>query len=154
MTTKISQIFDALKTLVTAAIATDYRQIPNPYIPDQNSQLLLAKGFGIGIGPGERKVVELCPKYGVDRIFSVILVNLVTSQMNDGAGFETLQKAMLEDWHLILKKLEREPNLGNPPISITCDFVSDSGIIALSSSQGKFISISGDWSVIYRENLD
>lgn len=153
MATKISQIFDALKAYVVAELPT-YAQIPNPYIPDANSQLLLKKGFGIGVGPAEAKVVELCPKYGMDRIFSIILVAIVTSTENDGPGFETLQKAMLEDWHLIRKKLESEVTLGVPPLCIKNDFISDSGIIALTSEQGKFISISGDWSVVYRENLD
>lgn len=158
MPTKISQIFDALKAIVVAELpsgATGYKQIPNPYIPDANSQLLLKRGYGIGIGPAEPKVLELCPKYGMERIFSIILVNVVTSQENDGPGFETLQKALLEDWHLLRKALESEVTLAtNPPVCIKNDFVSDSGIIALSGEQGKFISISGDWSVIYRENLD
>lgn len=147
---KITTIRGYIETLVGGELA-GYAQCANPYVPEANSQLTLAKGFGVGVGAGEPFKTEICPKYGQRRLFNVLLINLVTSTPNNVSAFHALEDALLEDLHLIRKKLEAEFVLGGS--AIQSDYQGDSGIQFLSGDQFKFISISVDYAVLYREDL-
>lgn len=147
---KISSIRAYIETLVATTLPT-YAQCANPYSPEANSQLTLQKGFGVGVGPGEAFKAEICPKYGQRRLFNILLVNLVTSMPNNVAAFHALEDAMLEDLHAIRKKLEAEFVLGGN--AIQSDYQGDSGIQFLSGDKFKFVSISVDYFVLYREDL-
>lgn len=146
----ITTIRAAMQTLI-AGVLPDYKVVPNPYEPDQNSQLALAKGFGIGIGPGEPARPEICGKYGMQRQFNVLLVNLCTNQVNDPVAFRAIETGLLEAFHLVRKKFETEVTLGN--VCIKNDYVGDSGLTFLSGDAFKYISCSADFVVLYREDL-
>lgn len=147
---KITTIRSYIEGLVAGELA-GYAQCANPYVPEANSQLTLAKGFGVGVGPGEPFKTDICPKYGQRRQFNVLLVNLVTSTPSNVAAFHALEDALLEDLHKIRKKLEAEFVLGGA--AIQSDYAGDTGIQFLSGDKFKFISVSADYVVLYREDL-
>lgn len=147
---KVTTIRAAVEALVVGELAA-YNQCANPYVPEANSQLTLTKGFGVGVGPGEPFKSDICSRYGQRRLFNVLLVNLVTAMVNDVAAFHALETSLLEDLHLLRKKFEAEFTFGG--VAIQSDYVGDSGIQFLSGDKFKFLSISVDYAVVYREDL-
>ena len=147
MTTKISTIYDALVSVVGGVITT-YKRIPNPYFIDENNQLLLAKGFGIGVGSGTRRDLEVC-KLAWNRIFTVVLVQQITTTDNNVNDRIDIEKAMLEDHFAIIRAIESASTLnGN---DIKADVLGDSGMQFLTGDRLKYLSISIDINILYQE---
>ena len=153
MSTKITAIRDTFKTLVAAALGSSYTQVPNPYSPELNNQIMLAQGWGIAVGPAQKVDLELC-EMGFERSFNVILVRLNTAPIHDIVTKEAIELALLEDFQTIRKSVERDNNTlsGN---AIKTDYIADSGIEFLQDieSQQKFFSINITFSVLYQESI-
>lgn len=149
---KVSTIYDNLGALVAATVPA-YKRIPNPYVAAANSQLLLAKAYGIGIGDGRAEDLSLGNQRGRSRTFSLVLINLVSSLDNDTGGRETLEKQLLEDFLAIESALELDNTLGGYALKV--DYVSDSGIDFLAADGGKFkyIAITVQFLVLYEETI-
>lgn len=147
---KISTIYDNLVTAVGGAL-TDYDQISNPYSPDENCELFMQKGFGIAFGPGANSERQVGCKLSVKRTFDVILLNLCGTTDNNLADVENFQKTMHEDQLLIIKAIEKDPDLDATVGMIK--FVDDSGLEFLETINNKFFLLQSTFMVEYFENL-
>lgn len=151
MPSKISEIYDRIVTVATAELS-GYKQIPNPYFPEQNSQLLLKKGFGIGVGAGQRVELEVC-KRAWSRVFNIVLVNQVTTTDHGIAQRSEIEKNLLEDHFNIWGELETNLTLNSNDYIIKADVVGDTGLQFLVGDQGKYLSIAIDVEVLYQEDF-
>jgi hypothetical protein len=151
VTTKVSQIYDALVALVGTTL-TGYRRIANPYLVERTaSQLVLMKGFGVSVGSGQETESSTGMVRGRERNFNVLLVNQVTALEQDATGHGSIEKALLEDFIALENAIELDLSLGG--VCAKVDYTGDSGVQYLSGETGRFISISINFSVLYQETL-
>jgi hypothetical protein len=148
---KVSTIYDALVSYVETTL-TAYKRMPNPYISAENAGLILAKGFGIGIGPGINTNRLLGCKMSMQRDFSIILVNQVTTTDHNVDARETLEKSIFEDQFSLIQGLEGNTTLGVE--AIKCLFVSDNGLNYLESDRNKFFLLESNFTTEYLETIN
>lgn len=150
MTTKISQIHDAL-TALCATLFTNSKKLTNPYSSLDNNELFLQNGFGVAVGAGSRTDRFLSGQTSWQRDFSVVLTALVpTTDQNIGQK-EVVAKALLENQWLLLNALDSETTLGG--LCIKAEVFSDSGIQFLQGQTGRYYILEIDVITEYRENL-
>lgn len=152
MTTKITTIRNALVSAVASALATDYQRIPNPYSAGDNNALILNKGYGVAIGPGQKVDLEVC-NMSIDRTFNVILVRVAAASEHDITTRDSIEAALCEDIQAIRLELERNSNTlsGN---AVRTDYLGDSGIEFLVNPDSgfKYYSTNISVSVLYQES--
>jgi hypothetical protein len=132
-------------------VLTDYRRIPNPYVLEQNADILLEKGFGVAVGPGEKANLTVT-KMDYRRFFNLILVRLVSATENDSDTRDTIETALLEDLQTVRHEIETDgQTLGGTVVRT--DYESDSGLQFLLGNNVKFYALSITLSVVYEETL-
>lgn len=152
MATKISDIYDEIVSICESSLDTTYKRIPNPYVAEENAQIILDKGFGVSIGPCERVDLDVCKMY-YRRFFNIVIVRLVSATEHDVTRKEAIEKAILEDLQSVRIAIERDNNTLSGNATKT-DYESDSGIEFLISPSGfKFYSLNVTLSVLYNETI-
>mgnify|MGYP001393609270 CR=1 FL=1 len=153
MATKISDIYDEIVSICESALDASYKRIPNPYVPEDNAQIILDKGFGVAIGPGQRINLDVCKMY-YERFFNIVLVRLISATEHDVTTKEDIEKAILEDLQSVRIAIERDNNTLSGNATKT-DYDSDSGIELLTSpvSGYKYYSLNVTLSVLYNETI-
>lgn len=144
---KITQIHNNLISVVSGVLPT-FKRIPNPYFIDENNQLFLVKGFGIGIGTGHRQDLELC-KLSWNRIFQVVLVQQIVTTENNISDRIDIEQAILESHHLVLNALETNSSLNGSDSK--ADVIGDTGLVFLTGDRLKYLSITIDVNILYSE---
>lgn len=122
---KISTLHDAIVSKISANL-TSYKQLPNPYVLEQNPQSFLSKGFGVAVGPGIRTDRVIGCQTSWERSFSITLINYVSTTDNNTTVRETLSKNLLEDHYTLLTQFEIDAGLSGTAIDAIV--VSDGGI--------------------------
>lgn len=152
MTSKITAIQAAMIAVVDRALgAGGYQRIPNPYLLEANSDVVLEKGYGVAVGPGQREDVELGRMY-MRRLFNVALVRVIAATDHDVVGRDGVETALLEDLQAIRLELERnDPTLQG--LASTTDYESDAGLQLLVSPSAKFYSLHMTWTVLYQDSI-
>lgn len=150
MTTKVSSVYDALVTLIGTTLSS-YTKIMNPYIPEDNAEIFMVKGYGVGFGAATNTERLLACKLSVLRNFKVVLINQVVVTDHDELGHAALEKSILEDSIKILSALETDTTLnGN---AVKSKYVTDSGIEFLEGDRTKYLLLEIDVEIEYFENL-
>ena len=148
---KISTIYDNLQTLVGAALST-WKRLPNPYVADQNAELLLTKGYGIAIGPGRnRPDIEVGCRAYYERIFNVVLTQQITTTDHDSTARAAIEKALVEAFYAVRRAIDGDNTLSAQAVSV--DYQDDSGIELLLGARAKCMSINVNFLVLYQESL-
>ncbi len=150
MSSKVTTIYDNLGTLVAAQLST-YTRIPNPYLVTHNNQLLLTKGYGIAIGPGQYVPLYTGCKTGRSRQFELILINQMAPTDHDITGRENAEKALVEDFLAVELAIESDNTLSGQCIKV--DYQDDSGIEFLANDKLRFVKLNATFLVTYQENL-
>lgn len=150
MTTNISTIHDAIVTKIQTFL-TDYLQLPNPYIIEENPSTYLKKGFGVAVGPGERTNRVIGCQVSWQRTFNVILVNYVTTTDSNTTVRETLSKGLLEDHFTVLSEFEKAASLSG--VAIDAIVQSDTGITYTKIDGAPYYVMEIDLTCEYLEDL-
>lgn len=132
---KISDIHAALIARLTA-ILPGYNRLTNPYDFEDNNELYLTKGFGVGVGAGVRTDRLISCQKSWERTFFVLLTNQITSTDHNLAANETIQKSLLEDHFLVFEDLEKETTLS--ALCIKSEVDSDEGIEFVSGDIARY----------------
>jgi len=152
MATKISSIYDNLVTLIQTAIGSDYIKLPNPYLLDENAEVLLRKAFAIGFGDGTNTEKFAGCKMSVERAFPVLVINQIAATDHDTAARATAEKALMEDVFKIIKALDLDNQLSGQAADAV--FSSDGGITPMEGKRGKYFMVESQILVEYIENLN
>lgn len=136
--TKVSDVYDKLETIINNTLS-DYAELPNPYTLEFNTSLFLKKGYGLAFGGGRNTNRSVCQLISTARIFSILLVNLVTTTANNAVQREAIDKALLEDSFKIVKAIENDSDLSGSAAKAI--FLEDSGVefIDIGENQQKFV---------------
>jgi len=151
MTTSSTTIFNNLVTLTGTALSA-YTRIPNPYALNENTGLYLKKGYGVAFGPGTRQDFHVGCKIGYQRIFNIVLTNLMAATEHDTTTRSGIEKALLEDFISLRIALEQDPTLSQS--CIKTEYGTDSGILYGATEEVKFITINIDLLCLYEEALN
>jgi hypothetical protein len=149
----ISDAFDALKARL-AAVFPDHTELTNPYQVDHNSDLILAQGYGIAIGPAVNTERNLSCKLSVGRTIIIVLTRSYFATETQIALRETGTKLLLEDQFLIIKDLEKDPTAGNSTAIAKLGYQSDSGILPVKADADNFLKLESTFNIEYFEDLN
>lgn len=150
--TEISTIYEGYVTAIEAALS-GYCRIANPYDPEENANLMLRKGYGIGFGPAQNTDRFIDCRLSLVREFFVVLVQQVALRDNDGEARAVIEKQLFEDQLAIIQAFEADPTLngaGRPGAK----FISDGGIEFLQADKAKYLLIEMQFESEYFEALE
>lgn len=149
MTTKIEQVYDALTTLVETTLS-EYKRFPNPYVIDANTFLHMKTGFGISIGPGNDTERFVGCEVTWQRIFTVTIVQQITTTQNNLARREIIEKDILNDHDKLMKAIYLDNSLGGKAIK---SFVTDDGgVNFIDGDRLKFLAMEINVAVEYADS--
>jgi hypothetical protein len=148
---KISTIHDYLVTLVSTQLPS-YTELPNPYIPEENNELYLSKGFGVAVGAGQDRNRVVSCKLTWQRDFQVVLTNQITATDHDITQRQTVTKAILEDHYTLIDAIYKDTGLGGN--AAKAEVFADSGLQFLTVGEtDRYFVIILDVLVEYFEDL-
>lgn len=127
---KITTIHDTLIALLSSTLSSEYKQLPNPYLIEDNNELYLTKGFGVAVGAGVRTDRLINCSSSWERTFNLILVNQITTTQHNIDTRQTIAKNLLEDHYKVFIELEKETTLSSVTIKSQVD--NDTGLQFLS----------------------
>ena len=155
----MSNISDAADKIVFAmeALFPDHLRMWNPYQPEENSEEVLRKGWGIGFGPAERTNRQLSCDYSWLRKIQIIQARqYFGTQLSTSKNFGK-QKEILEDHRIMLDDFEKhvslnQPGFANPEI-VKFNPISDSGILHVYPDRDDFFFIRTTFDLEYFRQL-
>lgn len=150
MTTRISEIFDAMDSVLEAQL-TNYAKIPNAYDIESNPNLFIQQGYAIGLGPASNTNREVSCKLSVRRTVNVLLAQQITANETDFDAFNLVVKTLFEDQYKIIKAIENDPTL-NTNYSVT-KFGGDGGSEFGNNGSTKYFMIEMQFDCEYFEDL-
>ena len=135
--TLVTQIFDNIKSNITDCLPAEYKQLENPFIPEDNATNIWNKAFGVAFGPGvNTEQFAGCAKISCVRDFEISLVNKLNVTANRIDKKDDQQKSIVEDMMAIKKCFEADPDLDS--LCSKCVFTADGGVEFVDSQRGKF----------------
>lgn len=147
----ITTIVTNLASVVSTALGATYGRIANPYLPEENDQLVLSKGYGIAVGPGRDAQLYQGCRTSYERQFSVLLFNVLTAMASDATNRSAQDAALLEDFRLVRRALEQNQTLSG--VAIRVNYAGDTGLVLSVGEAGKYLSIGIDFAILYEEAL-
>lgn len=149
---KISSIYDAIRTAVTAKM-TGKTEIPNPYSLSDNAFQFLKNGFGIKIGEGSLGALNIYKEDNEARTFTIILTREVFKMDTDPTGLISGSKTLLEDARTIKNDMLAFDQVALPADIQKIDFVSASGIEFIGADKFNLIYNEISFTVEYSETI-
>ena len=154
---KISQIYDALNSLVSTEFPTStYSYLSNAYIPEENDNLTLRRAIGFYVGQGSNKNRVLSCQISMERLITVTQTAKFYGTRLDKSLKDDTVKTILEDQFKLIKLLENAPQDSANGIDKMI-FVNDNGIEFIfgngDESTENFLMIRSQFSIEYLENL-
>jgi hypothetical protein len=131
-----------------------YFLIPNSLEP--NSELKLAKGYGLSIGSGNPPTIQQIGCYlEVQRQITIVHTRKSIALENDRLRVLEAEKALLEDQRLLLVELQENWDLyySNDNKITSMKFTGDSGIAPIFPGRSDFIKIESQFILDYEEPL-
>lgn len=146
--TAIADIYDAIVLKLGTNLPT-FKRIPNPYSLDENTALLLRKGYGIAIGTGTNTERYVGCLVTWQRDYTIGIVTQVVNTENDTLGRAEIEKDLIDAHDLVLKSFETDPSLGGKCIKAV--ITDDSGIEYISGDKGRYLALELTLRVEYQE---
>jgi hypothetical protein len=147
---KVSDAVTNLASLIETNLS-GYQRLANPYLPENNPELLLKQGYGIRIGSATNTDRELGAVISIERSFTVIFTRRFDLIDSDVEGKGEAELALVEDSIVLSKLIENDPTLSGA--AARSRYVSDSGIEFLYSNKNNFLKTEISYSVEYFESL-
>lgn len=148
--TKISNIYDELHTIVDSVL-TDYSELPNPYIPDDNPDIYMKKGYGITMGAASNSNRVVSKKVSISREFDFVFVRQINSTETNTTLIKSNAKQIMEDSFKVLEEIESNTSLNQ--LCVNARFESDSGLDFIEADTQRFFILTMVVSVEYFETL-
>ncbi len=148
--TKLNDIYDELHS-ITQVVLPEYTELPNPYIPDDNPDIYMKKGYGITMGAASNSNRVVSKKASILRDFDFVFVRQINSTETNTGLIKSNAKAIMEDSFKVLEEIENNTSLGQ--VCVKAEFVSDSGLDFIEADKQRFFILTMVVSVEYFETL-
>lgn len=146
--TAIATIYDAIITKVSGQLTT-FKRIPNPYALNENTALLMRKGYGLSIGAGSNTQRYVGCLITWQREYTIGLISQVVNTENDTTGRASVEKDLIDAHDLILKAFESDPTMAG--VCIKAIVQSDNGIDYIEAERSKYLALEISLLVEYQE---
>lgn len=146
----ISTIVDTIRTRL-ATVLPSHKKLKNNSNIILNDTLFLAQGQTLQVSSAFNTNRVLGCQLSLTRSVVVSITRQSYGTLRDDALRETTEKALLEDHYLVVKDLEKDPDLNS-----TCArfvYVSDTGIQEIFIEELQFLMIQITFEFEYFENL-
>ena len=148
--TKVSEIYDAILASTVATLPT-YTQMANPYVVEENPNMLFDKSFGLAFAPGVNTNRLAKPKLSRALDFDVILINKINFTETNSAAANAQQKDMQEDLLLLQKAYCNDGTINDKASKF--EYVADNGIEYISNEKLKFYLLQAQFTFEYFDDL-
>ena len=148
---KISSIYDNLRTLVSTALGSGYRELTNPFDLQDNDELVLYKAWSVVPGPGRNTNRIIGCQKSSETEFGIPVVRLLTARDHDIDAKVAIIKELLEAQAVIFTEIEKDSDLGG-----TCAkavHVAHSSVEYLEGDRDKYLLLVMSVTAEYLENL-
>jgi hypothetical protein len=149
---KASDAYDALKARVAAVLPSHF-VLPNPYAPEQNSELALKQGQGVKMLGAINSNRSLSCQLSLRRGVEVVITRKYFGSEMMTSNKSSIEKALFEDQYLIIKEIEKDPTIALTSVVVQTRFESDSGIEFVFNDDKPFLMIRSLFTLEYIENL-
>lgn len=153
----LSLIYDAMNADLEALYPLPtYRKLDNPYIVEENSSLILNRGWGFAIGSGSNTKRKIGCKLSIER--EITLINTIVNRgtVRDMTIRESAEKQIMEDQFLAIKAFEKDPNIS---VSVAqyvskMEFQGDNGIEYIFDDKTNFLVMRSSFIMEYFEDIN
>jgi hypothetical protein len=151
MSTAITALYDGMVTILGNTFAAPtYKKLVNPYVPELNDALSLARGYGFIIGPKQARPDKLGRYEGFNAEITVIQTIINRGTDRDITIRETAEKNLLEDQFNLIDYFR----LNTAPISKIWDisYESDNGLEFVFTDKQNYVMIRTTLRAIFSES--
>lgn len=147
----VSEIFDSVKDLIGTCL-DGYKELENPFIPEDNASNLWNKAFGVAFANGSNlELFAGCSKISCQRAFAISLVNKLNVTQNNIDKKDNQQKSIIEDMMKIKACFEGCPTLDS--ICTKAVFVADGGVEFIDGQRGKYFLVEAAIDVTFFDTI-
>lgn len=152
----MSKISDAHAALI-ARLATlfpsaqGWKRLPNPYKPDENTDLFLRQGYGIALGSGANTNRLINCQISLERNLNITIARKYEGLENDDLKKAATELQLFEDQFALIKDLETDVTVNGE--AMYCRYVGDSGIEYVKGTTDKFLMVRTEIALEYLENF-
>lgn len=149
----ISNAYDALLTRLDTLYPSlsGWNRLPNPYKPEENTELFLRQGYGVAMGPGQNTNRQVNCKFSVSRDMVVILTRKYDALENDAVGKAVTEKQLFEDQYALINDLEQDISINGQ--TMYTRYISDGGIEYVRGDTDRFLILRTVFSLEYMETF-
>lgn len=148
--TEISDVYNAFVNRMVA-IFPNHHRLTNSFDLTQNNEQFLAQGWGMLFGPAENTARSVSKILSVRRSVTVHLTRRVVARELDPTGKADADKALLEDFQILIDAIEENFTLETGKYIIL--YVDDSGITPVHTEKERYIAISANITAEYQRLL-
>jgi len=148
----VTTSFDTFLARLTAIYPT-HKRLSNPYKAEENSELVLNKGFGLAFGASTNSNRQISCQLSYQRDFIVVLTRVVRANEFAISKKDDTAKSLVEDWFLLVESVEKDPTLDVAGNQTNLQYVSDNGVEFVFSEKDNFYKIETTISLEIFENL-
>lgn len=147
----VSDLYDGMVTILSTTFATPtYKKLVNPYVPELNDALSLARGYGFFIGPKTARQDKLGRHEGFEAQIEVVQTIINRGTDRDITIRETAEKTLLEDQYTLIDYFR----LNTAPIAKVWDisYISDNGLEFVFTEKQNYVMIRTTLRAIFSES--
>lgn len=149
---QISDIYNYLTNFVGTNLPS-YVELPDRIDPEVNPSVMLDKGFAVVFGEEANLNKQLCPFLTLERSFTFILSNEITTTIHDTEGRKTLEKNIVEDAYTLINALGNDVELGGN--AVDASYISQTAVEYLVDQEGtdRYLVVSIEIAVEYHQEI-
>lgn len=147
----VSDLYDGLVTIMgTLFTAPTYKELVNPYVPELNDTLALARGYSFIIGPKTARADKLGRHEGFECEIEVVQTIINRGTERDLTIRRTAEKNLLEDQYNLIDYFRQN----TAPIAKVWDisYVSDNGFEFVLTEKQNYVMIRTTLRAIFSES--
>lgn len=145
-------IYDALVSKVATTLSS-YVELPESYSVEENPEHLLGKGFAVAFLSETNDEYHATNLLNFEREFSVIMVNKISTTINNRTARAAVEKSLIEDGYSVIKACYADLTLGQ--VATLTSYRGSTGIEYVISANGteKFISVILTFAIKYQDTF-
>lgn len=150
---KITQIYDDLIDRMIA-LYPERSRLPNPYKPEENSELLVKKGWGLCLDAGVNTNRQVNCSLTIERNIRVVLTQKSYAREMDTQAKASAEKELMEAQFLVIQDFERNPTTTPDLYVAKFVYLSDSGIQFVFTEKDNFLLLDTTFTLEYFEEVN
>lgn len=136
---------------VVAETFTDKVELTNPYILDDNPDIMLKNGFGVAILPTTNLNRATSCLYSIGRDVEITFTRQIFGTNRDHKERQAIEKELMQDQLNLIKAIDNDGQLND--LLANSEFFGDNGIEFIFNDRNNFIALTNNFTIEYHEQL-